>query len=520
MKRFFKHSLAGICVFLLILFPLFFTACSMNGDDSSGKEKPTASTKVDFPSKADPDGGDISTEANLYSSTFADACSYNETLAVASLCLAEEGSNKKQLGEFFNDITFDTYEAYNGANYDYDRQDIAESISYGLAHKLDPYDNNHIIAVAIRGVSYSAEWVSNFNLGESGDHHGFSNAAKIVYDGLKKYINAHYAEEYKNKKIKLWITGYSRSAAVANVLSYYILTGLDSEYAKLDIDQTKVFTYTFATPRSLIKEHAIAYPNVFNHVSKADMVTYIVPEAYGLYRCGTDKILFDCDKSKYITKKDAQAKYDDYIKYQVSYTSVVDKWLKEFNSEIDLPDFCVHTLKEYKDNRVVDDFPGSEYKTEEECIEFFIKKLLEAGNDKTDQLSFKSREEFVERSQETISYLIQLYMSNSSQFSIFMAKLKDNMFDIIGAMGSQDSFTNYIVGKMEESGIQIRDKDILKKHIGILYDSANPTSTTGSLSQIVLKYALPMMLSGNTDLQRIIKQHYPEVTLVTLLKSF
>ena len=96
MKRFFKHSLAGICVFLLILFPLFFTACSMNGDDSSGKEKPTASTKVDFPSKADPDGGDISTEANLYSSTFADAMEYNDTLAVASLCLAEEGSNKKQ----------------------------------------------------------------------------------------------------------------------------------------------------------------------------------------------------------------------------------------------------------------------------------------------------------------------------------------------------------------------------------------------------------------------------------------
>lgn len=520
MKRFIKHSLTGICVFLLILFPLFFTACSLNGDDSSGKEKPTASTKVDFPSKADPDGGDITAEADIYPSTFADAMEYNETLAVTSLCMTAEGVSKKQLGEFFNDMTFDTYEAYNGTDSDYDRQDIAESISYGLAHKLDPYDNNHIIAVAIRGVIYSAEWASNFNLGESGDHHGFTNAAKIVYTGLKKYINDHFAEEYKKEKIKLWITGYSRSAAVADVLSYYIIDGLDSEYAKLDIDQSKVFTYTFATPRSLIIEHAKPYPNVFNHVSKADMVTYIAPEAYELYRCGTDKILFDCDKSKYIVKKDAQNKYDDYTKYQVSYTSVIDKWLKEFSSETELPAFCVHTLKEYTDGREEHDFPGKDYITEQECIEFFIKKLLEAGNGKTDQLSFKSRKEFVERSQETISYFIQLYMENSSQFSVFMAKVKGDMFGIMGAMSSQANFTTYMVGKMKEAKITIKDEDKLKTHIGILYDSANPTSTTGSLSKIVLTYVMPMMLSGNTDIQRIVKLHYPDVTLVTLLKSF
>lgn len=515
MKKTFKLFLAGIISVLLILLTVYFTSCSMNNEDSSKKEEPTASTSVVFPSKADPDGGDITVDAELYSSIFGDATKYDETLAISSLCMTVAAEDQQTLSDFFVAFGFDKFKAYNGTSDNYDYKDDPDSISYGLAHMTDPYDNNDIIAVAIRGINYTTEWKSNFDIGAEGDHHDFSNAAQIVYDGLKSYIETN---EYKYEKLKLWITGYSRSAAVADILSFYILTGLDTTYAKLDIDKSKVFTYTFATPRSLIAEHAEAYTNVFNHISNADLVTYVAPEAYGLYRCGTDKVLFKCDKTQYTEHKDTLSVYSDFTKYKISYTSIVDDWLKTFSSEIDLPNFCTHNYYEYASGKKEDEFPGSEYKTEKECIEFFIRKLLNhPGNDGA---LFRTREEFVNKSQSTVQYFVTLYMNNKDNFSKFIDEIKNNVFTLMGKLSSETDFCNYAVELLGNSGITVDDTDILKEHLAVLYNSANPTSTTGSLSTIVLQYVVPMMLGGNTDFQRIIKMHYPEVTLITLLKSF
>ncbi len=521
MKKTFKLFLAGISSVLLILLTVYFTSCSMNNEDSSKKEEPTASTNVVFPSKADPDGGDITVDAELYSSIFGDATNYDETLAISSLCMTVEAEDKKTLTEFFEAFGFDKIEAYNGASGDYDDKDNPDSISYGLAHMIDPYDNNGIIAVAIRGVNYSSEWTSNFNIGKEGDHHGFSNAAQLVYTGLKSYIDKNFSEEYTNKKLKLWITGYSRSAAVADILSYYILTGLDTDttYVKLDIDKSKVFTYTFATPRSLIKTHAIEYENVFNHISNADLVTYVAPEAYGLYRCGTDKVLFKSDKSQYTEHKDAQSSSSDYTKYKLSYTSVVDEWLKTFSSEINLPDFCTHNYYVYTsgEKKETHDFPGNKYTTEKECIEFFMDLLLNATGEGA---SFKTRAEFVDKAQPTVQYFVNLYMNNSDKFSTFISEIKNNVFTLMGKLSTESDFCDYITGLLTKSGITVISESDLKEHLGVLYRSANPLSTSASLSNIVMQYVVPMMIGGNTDFQRIIKMHYPEVTLITLLKSF
>ena len=517
MKKTFKLFLAGISSVLLILLTVYFTSCSMNNEDSSKKEEPTASTNVVFTSKADPDGGDITVDAELYSSIFGDSTKYDETLAISSLCMTVEAEDKETLKDFFDAFGFKTFEAYNGESGDYDDKDNPDSISYGLAHMIDPYDNNGIIEVAIRGVNYSSEWTSNFNIGKDGEHHGFSNAAKLVYTGLKSYIDKNFSEEYTKKKLKLWITGYSRSAAVADILSYYILTGLDTTYAKLDIDKSKVFTYTFATPRSLIAEHAEAYTNVFNHISNADLVTYVAPKEYELYRCGTDKVLFESDKSQYTEHKDAQSSSSDYTKYKLSYTSVVDEWLKTFSSEINLPDFCTHNYYVYKGGKEEHDFPGSKYATEKECIKFFMDLLLNATGEGA---SFTTREKFVDTAQPTVQYFVNLYMNNSDKFSTFISEIKNNVFTLMGKLSSETDFCNYITGLLTNSGITVKSESVLKEHLAVLYKSANPLSTTASLSTIVMQYVVPMMIGGNTDFQRIIKMHYPEVTLITLLKSF
>ncbi|MBQ7752234.1 MAG: hypothetical protein IJR80_01075 [Treponema sp.] len=515
-----KRYLTLFSITLFILIPVLFSACSMGGDDSGKKETPTASANVVFPSKADPDGGKITEKAELYTSSFENACKYNEILAISSLCMTVAGEDKKTLSEFFTDFGFDKIEAYNGASDDYDKKDNPDSISYGLAHITDPSDNNEVIAVAIRGVSYSAEWKSNFDIGTEGDHNGFAKAAQIVYTGLKSYIDRNFPEAYANKKLKLWITGYSRSAAVSDVLSYYILTG-DTNYPKLDIDETKVFTYTFATPRALTAEHAKPYQNVFNHISNADIVTYVAPEQYGLYRCGQDKILFKSDKSQYTEHKDAQTVYSNYTKYKIWYTSLVDSWLKSFSSEIDLPNFCTYNCNIYNDGRAPEaDFPGNKYTTEKECIEFFMKMILDAtGSDKTGA-KFKTREEFVSTAQATVQYLITFYMNNSTNFSNVISKLKGDVFNLMANLSDKDSFCTYAIGLLKGCGITIDDETTLKTHLGVLYQSVNPMNTSSSLYTLVVQYVIPMMLGGNTDLPRIIKMHYPEVTLITLIKTF
>nr|MCR5252405.1 hypothetical protein [Treponema sp.] len=169
----------------------------------------------------------------------------------------------------------------------------------------------------------------------------------------------------------------------------------------------------------------------------------------------------------------------------------------------------------YKGGREEHDFPGNKYTTEKEYIEFFLKLLLDATGDGA---SFKTRAAFVTTAQPAFQYFVSLYMNNSDKFTKFMDEIKSNALTLMGKLSSKDAFTAYVKELMINSGITV-DAD-LEGHLGVLYDSANPTSTTGSLSPIVMQYVIPMMLGGNTDFQRIIKMHYPEVTLITLIKSF
>ena len=55
------------------------------------------------------------------------------------------------------------------------------------------------------------EWLSNFNVGTSGDHAGFSESAGYIKDRLDEYIYANYLSDYK-----IWMVGYSRGGAVVD----------------------------------------------------------------------------------------------------------------------------------------------------------------------------------------------------------------------------------------------------------------------------------------------------------------
>ena len=90
-----------------------------------------------------------------------------------------------------------------------------DTVGTAIANKKD--GNNNIVAIAIRGEKYDSEWGNNFIVGESGDAKGFSDSSVKVINRIKKYISDNDLDN-----VKLWIVGYSRAGAIADLTGVYI----------------------------------------------------------------------------------------------------------------------------------------------------------------------------------------------------------------------------------------------------------------------------------------------------------
>ncbi|MDP4117946.1 MAG: stalk domain-containing protein [Bacillota bacterium] len=160
-------------------------------------------------------------------------------------------------------------------NYDKSLNDTSDKVAYGIARKTLS-DGSTLVSVALRGGGYGAEWASNFNVGAAGnEHNGFSAAKNEVYSSLSDYING-----IALSSLKIWITGYSRGGAVANLLAASLDNG------KL-CSPSNVFTYTFGSPYTkIISEDYDKTKNIFNIINPRDIVPLIPIDSWGIARCG------------------------------------------------------------------------------------------------------------------------------------------------------------------------------------------------------------------------------------------
>ena len=201
---------------------------------------------------------------------------YNHTLARSSIGLAmsafrdtaNEDAQDDNLIEFlqaagFEDITTDSYKS--------EPTTAADSIAYGLAHKS--IGDFTLIAVPVCGGNYSKEWASNFTIGDGTRSEGFNAAAQVVVAAVYNYIEANDI----TGDIKLWVTGYSRGGAVSNITAADL-----TDSGKF----TDVYAYCFAAPRTT-KEPG-DYDNIFNIISKDDVVPKVPFADWGYKRYGTD----------------------------------------------------------------------------------------------------------------------------------------------------------------------------------------------------------------------------------------
>lgn len=284
-----------------------------------------------------PSKGNDYTATYYYDDNYFKASSYehNQHLATMSLCLElsawgseDEIEYTKKMNnakELLNELGFIGFDH----NYtDFAEEDIIgkptkDSVGVVAANKPLSFDGKEytLIAVAIRGGGYEREWASNVTVGKSGHHAGFSQARDTVIAFLQKYIK----EQGISGDIKIWITGYSRAGATANMVAGAIDSGdVDLEGCHLELKD--LFAYTFETPAGVVDPNAedAKYDNIFNVINKNDPVPLVAPEHWNFTRYGKDIIISSPEEDdKELYEKNVAAmleqfrKMDSYKSYDV-----------------------------------------------------------------------------------------------------------------------------------------------------------------------------------------------------------
>ncbi len=292
---------------------------------------------------------------------------YNESLASASVaatlsfdtCVSGDLSTNGDLyikNLMVDRLHFDDYEVMG-----YNEPTTTQSIGASIGRKTFPAnyfndgynDETTLIFMPVRSSSYFHEWADNVFVGNGDEtrtvtgldgkqytfktlyqnHSGFNLSAQVVINFLRLYI-----EKYQIVgRIKLWLDGFSRGAAVTNniagILDRAIYENNLSSFlgeGSYNLDKYDIYAYTFATPMGVNKSQDIdprssVYDNIFNLIDLNDIVTKIAPEAWGFTRYGIDFFqgsrLCDPNFNSNFEKRQKQMKnkkiYDDVLNFMV-----------------------------------------------------------------------------------------------------------------------------------------------------------------------------------------------------------
>ncbi len=314
---------------------------------------------------------------------------YNPSLATASLSLAMsafsysgmdlDSRHDDNVNHFMREMGFQD----RMSNPSFNREPEVDSIGYFLGNKkiIDKTgEEKTLIAVAIRGGGYGKEWGSNITMGKEGYHTGFSLASDKVINGICSYI---LNVEIKGS-IKLWITGYSRAAATANLVAGKIIKRvktIEDSWAIINSGNLAfddLYTYTFATPAGATELSGNdVYKNIFNILNPMDLIPFVAPKSMGFERFGVDIYLPSAENSEF---------FDEIFE------SMLCHYQKITGKEFRLPDFIDDTDSGLKEDDLIDiileflenlDREFYAEKMEEEAQE-----LMESGADFDDWVRF------------------------------------------------------------------------------------------------------------------------------------
>jgi hypothetical protein len=187
-------------------------------------------------------------------------------------------------------------------NSDYQQKPGTDTI--GVVYTRKHIGDATVIAIGIRGANYEQEWSSNFTLGKYSDnpyHQGFYKAATDLLSGLNTYIDNHSI----TGKIKIWISGYSRAGATANLssglLDKALVDGSPILGDKVSYTKEDVYAYCFEAPQGAYYDKDAQdidikgenYSNIFNIINSYDPVPKVAMSAFQFTRFGIDRFVSD-----------------------------------------------------------------------------------------------------------------------------------------------------------------------------------------------------------------------------------
>lgn len=438
-----------------------------------------------------------------------DSTEYNSSLATMSLCLALSAFGSGDAGNdytlksqnvigLFDDLGFnhiyttDTYDVKPGSD------TIAAAIAQNPI-KDDDGNKYTLLTVAVRGGGYEKEWASNFTIGQSGvNHQGFDEAAQYVLNELEQYINDSNNEVEGN--IKIWITGYSRAAATANLVAAEIdkrISSGNSIGSNIVLDKEDVYAYTFETPVNTTDNDAKnmdVYNNIFNIINPNDLVTKVAPVSMGFKRYGIDKVL-----------PTRENKYNSYSRLRENMLGFYDKL--ESSGEYVLDDFAIYRFNVKKI------IPGGDSAFElipnntQSICSFLDEAISKLVND------YVNRDVFALYMQDGIREICKAIYEDESKATKIIQSVIDK-FDgktiatlllriSIDEAGVYDTVAGYLIDSMRAEGIYNFDEDKIRE-------------TAVPLLDILLSYIFnnPDYLATIVENKSIYTTaHYPELCL-------
>ncbi|MDY4962637.1 MAG: S-layer homology domain-containing protein, partial [Oscillospiraceae bacterium] len=150
-----------------------------------------------------------------------------------------------------------------------------------------------------------AEWGGNARLDAAGEHKGFALGRDQVLDYLRAYI----ADTGISGRVKIWIAGYSRGAAVSNMVG----GALDNGYSLgegVSLSPHDLYCYCYEPPMGATKDQVQGrlYDNIQNIVNANDLVTYVAFDNWDFSRYGVDRVVPTKGDDNYLGYKAAMLK--------------------------------------------------------------------------------------------------------------------------------------------------------------------------------------------------------------------
>ena len=190
-----------------------------------------------------------------------DSSTYSPILANMLAALSVAVYNETDIKNAYDSLGFEK----SFGLYDYDVDFNPNRCGYSMSFKKSDYNDDWICLISVRGSSNFSDWVGNFNIIaiENEKHIGFAYPANNIYNNIQSWLDINNI----SGNVKYVITGHSRGAAVANLLSVKLMEN--------GVSADDVYNYNFACPDVACKIVFPIYTNIFNLCNREDIVPFV-----------------------------------------------------------------------------------------------------------------------------------------------------------------------------------------------------------------------------------------------------